>query len=676
MTDFNEPNDALEFDLPKNPPAVIKVIGVGGGGGNAVNHMSTLGIRGVDFFVCNTDNQALVSSPVPNKIQLGRSLTEGLGAGANPEVGRQAAEESAEEIMELLGNNTKMVFITAGMGGGTGTGAAPVIARLAKEAGILTVGILTTPFQFEGSSRLKQAEEGIEQMRKNVDSLIVINNNKLREVYGNLGFKAGFSKADEVVAIAVRGIAEVITHQYNINIDLRDANTVLNNSGTAIMGSARATGENRAKEAIVKALDSPLLNDNHIRGAKNVLLLIVSGQEEITIDEIGEINDHIQQQAGGGANIIMGVGEEEDLGNDVSVTVIATGFSTDKQETVSVHKTRRIVHTLEEDQEVSQNVFEKPLKSNEPEEPIHTEEPDLFSTSDDAPVTNKVEDAPENKVEKEELAFEVPTNSIEETPQEEEEDTLMHFHLDDEDTTVPFTIEDESEEDETVYEEKDEPVMEVNEVENEVEEDEIKAPEAEAHEEEKEEVIPGFTIEAIEQQFDEEVFKDHKPDEVPGNCEPAEEEEQVIRHTLDDYMALEASLRDAKPEPKQEKKPEEPKVEDKTLAFEVREEASPKQEKKETTSSSNPFDQPISRSLSQRNAERKAQLQSFNHRFSNNANQYVDELSSVPAYKRQGLNLPDEKPSKTESIGRLLISDDENGPSLRGNNAFLHDNVD
>lgn len=671
MTDFNEPNDALEFDLPKNPPAVIKVIGVGGGGGNAVNHMSTLGIRGVDFFVCNTDNQALLSSPVPNKIQLGRSLTEGLGAGANPEVGRQAAEESAEEVMELLGNNTKMVFITAGMGGGTGTGAAPVIARLAKEAGILTVGILTTPFQFEGSSRLKQAEEGIEQMRKNVDSLIVINNNKLREVYGNLGFKAGFSKADEVVAIAVRGIAEVITHQYNINIDLRDANTVLNNSGTAIMGSARATGENRAKEAIVKALDSPLLNDNHIRGAKNVLLLIVSGQEEITIDEIGEINDHIQQQAGGGANIIMGVGEEEDLGNDVSVTVIATGFSTDKQETVSVHKTRRIVHTLEEDQEVSQNVFEKPLKSNEPEEPIHKEEPDLFSTSDEPRVTNQTEEASENKVEEEEMAFEAPTNSIvEEQKEQEEEDTLMHFHLDDEDTAVPFTIEDESEE--AVYEEKDEPVMEVSEA----QEEEIKAPEADVNEEEKEEVIPGFTVEALEQQFDEEVFKDHKAVEEPGNCEPAQEDEQVIRHTLDDYMALEASLRDAKPEPKQEKKPEEPKIEDKTLAFEVREEA-PKQAKKETpAASSNPFDQPISRSLSQRNAERKAQLQSFNHRFSNNANQYVDELSSVPAYKRQGLNLPDEKPSKTESIGRLSISDDENGPSLRGNNAFLHDNVD
>ncbi|MCH8546357.1 MAG: cell division protein FtsZ [Cryomorphaceae bacterium] len=661
MTDFNEPNDTLEFDLPKNPPAVIKVIGVGGGGGNAVNHMSTLGIRGVDFFVCNTDNQALVSSPVPNKIQLGRSLTEGLGAGANPEVGRQAAEESAQEIIELLSNNTKMVFITAGMGGGTGTGAAPVIARLAKEAGILTVGILTTPFQFEGSSRLKQAEEGIEQMRKNVDSLIVINNNKLREVYGNLGFKAGFSKADEVVAIAVRGIAEVITHQYNINIDLRDANTVLNNSGTAIMGSARATGENRAKEAIVKALDSPLLNDNHIRGAKNVLLLIVSGQEEITIDEIGEINDHIQQQAGGGANIIMGVGEEEDLGNDVSVTVIATGFSTDKQETVSVHKTRRIVHTLEEDQEVSQKVFEKPLISNEQEEPMPMETPDLFSTSADNDL-EEVEKAPENIIEEKEIAFEAPIDNHNNQDEQHEEEELMHFHLDDEDTSVPFTIEEETTVAESDYEQPEDPVLEVNESVDE------------------KDIVSSLSEEEVEKDFN-----DNNQQDEPvsgGSIQPKleEEENHIVRHTLDDYMALEASLREAKPEKQEEKKAEEPRVEDKTLAFQVREEA-PEQSKSKSDvesshPSSNPFDQPISRSLHQRNVERKSQLQSFNHRFSNNASQYVDELSSVPAYKRQGLNLPDEKPSRTESIGRLRISDDENGPSLRGNNAFLHDNVD
>ena len=305
---------SISFDLPKNQSNVIKVIGVGGGGSNAINHMFKQGIKGVDFIVCNTDSQALDNSSVPNKIQLGVNLTEGLGAGANPDVGQQSAIESIAEIEKMLDSNTKMVFITAGMGGGTGTGAAPVIAQLAKERDILTVGIVTLPFSFEGKVRLEQAQIGINKLRKQVDSLIVINNNKLREVYGNLGFKAGFSKADEVLATASRGIAEVITHHYTQNIDLKDAKTVLANSGTAIMGSAVSSGENRAKEGIISALDSPLLNDNKITGAKNVLLLIVSGSNEITIDEIGEINDYIQVEAGHNANIIMGVGEDESLG--------------------------------------------------------------------------------------------------------------------------------------------------------------------------------------------------------------------------------------------------------------------------------------------------------------------------------------------------------------------------
>jgi len=265
----------FNFDLPKNRSNVIKVIGIGGGGGNAINYMFQQGIMGVDFVICNTDSQALEKSAVPIKIQLGASLTEGLGAGANPDVGRQAAQESLEDVKTLLSTQTKMIFITAGMGGGTGTGAAPIIAKMAREMDILTVGIVTMPFQFEGKIRLEQAQKGLEELKSSVDSLIVINNNKLREVYGNLGFKAGFAKADEVLATAARGIAEVITHHYTQNIDL----------------SATAEGANRAQESIVKALDSPLLNDNKISGCKNVLLLIVSGEEEITIDEIGEIND-------------------------------------------------------------------------------------------------------------------------------------------------------------------------------------------------------------------------------------------------------------------------------------------------------------------------------------------------------------------------------------------------
>ena len=338
--------DNISFDLPKNQSNVIKVIGVGGGGSNAINHMFNQGIKGVDFVICNTDAQALENSAVPNKIQLGIDLTEGLGAGANPKIGEQSAVESMAEIKSMLTTNTKMIFITAGMGGGTGTGAAPIIARMAKDLDILTVGIVTIPFHFEGAMRNEQAQIGVENLRQNVDSLVVINNNKLRDVYGNLGFKAGFSKADEVLATAARGIAEVITHHYTQNIDLRDAKTVLSNSGTAIMGSATSSGVNRAQIAITKALDSPLLNDNKIAGAKNVLLLIVSGTEEITIDEIGEISDHIQTQAGHGANIIMGVGDDETLDGSVSITVIATGFDAEQQNEITNTETKKIIHTL------------------------------------------------------------------------------------------------------------------------------------------------------------------------------------------------------------------------------------------------------------------------------------------------------------------------------------------
>ncbi len=341
---------SISFDLPKNQSNVIKVIGVGGGGSNAINHMFQQGIKGVDFVICNTDAQALQNSGVPNKIQLGLDLTEGLGAGANPEIGEQSAVESYDDLKRMLDTNTKMIFITAGMGGGTGTGAAPIIAKMAKDLDVLTVGIVTMPFQFEGKMRNEQAQKGIEKLRNVVDSLIVINNNKLREVYGNLGFKAGFSKADEVLSTAARGIAEVITHHYTQNIDLRDAKTVLSNSGSAIMGSSVASGQNRAKDAIMKALDSPLLNDNKISGAKNVLLLIVSGEQEITIDEIGEINDHIQSEAGHGANIIMGVGEDESLEESIAVTIIATGFNLEQQDEISNTEAKKVVHALEDEQ--------------------------------------------------------------------------------------------------------------------------------------------------------------------------------------------------------------------------------------------------------------------------------------------------------------------------------------
>ena len=345
----------LPFDLPKNKSNVIKVIGVGGGGSNAINYMHSKGIKGVDFVVCNTDSQALENSRVENKIQLGISLTEGLGAGANPEIGEKAAVESFDDLKKMLETNTKMVFITAGMGGGTGTGAAPVISKLAKEMDILTVGIVTMPFQFEGKIREEQAKKGIDKLKNEVDALIVINNNKLRDIYGNLGFKEGFAKADEVLATASKGIAEVITHHYTQNIDLKDAKTVLSNSGNAIMGSSTASGSKRSIEAISSALDSPLLNDNRIDGAKNVLLLIVSGKEEITIDEIGLINDYIQEKAGHGANIIMGVGEDLSLENSISVTVIATGFDPNQQEEIINSDPKKIIHNLDENGGFVQN---------------------------------------------------------------------------------------------------------------------------------------------------------------------------------------------------------------------------------------------------------------------------------------------------------------------------------
>jgi cell division protein FtsZ len=317
----------MEFDLPKENTSIIKVIGVGGGGSNAVNHMYNQGIIGVDFIVCNTDKQALDISPVPYKIQLGPSLTEGRGAGSIPEIGKNAAVENIDEIRDLLSNNTKMVFVTAGMGGGTGTGAAPVIAGVAKELGILTVGIVTVPFSFEGRKRRQQAEDGLDAMRRNVDALLIINNERLREVTGNLTIGNAFAQADDVLTVAAKGIAEVISVTGIINTDLNDVNTVMRNSGVAIMGSASAEGENRSMTAVQQALSSPLLNDNDISGANYVLLNITYGDAEITMDEMAEITDYIQDEAGSTAEIIFGHGYDASLGNRLSVTVIATGFA-------------------------------------------------------------------------------------------------------------------------------------------------------------------------------------------------------------------------------------------------------------------------------------------------------------------------------------------------------------
>ncbi|SDE41242.1 cell division protein FtsZ [Cellulophaga baltica] len=645
MSNSNE-FGSISFDLPKNQSNVIKVIGVGGGGSNAINHMYMAGINGVDFIICNTDSQALDNSTVPNKIQLGVSLTEGLGAGANPEVGEQSAIESMEEIKNMLGTNTKMVFITAGMGGGTGTGAAPMIAKQAKELDILTVGIVTIPFQFEGQMRTKQAQAGIEKLRNNVDSLIVINNNKLREVYGNLGFKAGFSKADEVLATAARGIAEVITHHYTQNIDLRDAKTVLSNSGTAIMGSSTSSGSNRANEAIMSALDSPLLNDNKISGAKNVLLLIVSGTKEITIDEIGEINDHIQTEAGHSANIIMGVGEDETLGEAIAVTVIATGFNIDQQDTIVNTESKKIIHTLEDSQKAeqvlmgSENVVFQ-LVEEEEEKKVVKEEPKIVKhvLEEDKPDMDLI---PTSSYIKNFNVFydEVIADNVgDDFIIVDSKAKIDNFEVIDPITVSSAKIED----DQFIFS--------------------FDGPEAEKIKEDKKENVVLFSLD--DEVKDMEV-KD--PIEVIPVVEYNKQGEK--RYSLDDYMELEGKLNDAKS--KAEKVA--PKVLEEELRFEQK--TVEKETKQvEEVADVDPMDMPLEELLRSRSEERKRKLKDFNYKFQNNNAKHIDEIEKHPAYKRQGVHL--NEVNRENKISRTSLSEDSNDDiQIRTNNSFLHDNVD
>ncbi|RWY57283.1 cell division protein FtsZ [Mucilaginibacter gilvus] len=335
----------MQFEMLKEKSAIIKVIGVGGGGGNAVNHMYRQGIKGVDFIICNTDAQALELSPIPNKVQLGASLTEGMGAGSIPEVGKNSAIENIDDIKQMLGSNTKMLFITAGMGGGTGTGASPIIAKAARELDILTVGIITTPFSFEGKRRRMQAEEGMEELKKYVDSFLVISNDRLRQIFGNLTMSSAFGQADDILTTAAKGIAEIITLPGYINVDFKDVRTVMKDSGVSIMGSCTADGENRALKAVEGALASPLLKDNEIEGARYILLNITSGENEVTMDEVTIITDYIQEEAGLAADLIWGNCKDDNLGEALSVTIIATGFQT-KDEREKEHSNKKVVSML------------------------------------------------------------------------------------------------------------------------------------------------------------------------------------------------------------------------------------------------------------------------------------------------------------------------------------------
>ena len=712
--------DNISFDLPKNQSNVIKVIGVGGGGSNAINHMFNQGIKGVDFVICNTDAQALENSAVPNKIQLGIDLTEGLGAGANPKIGEQSAVESMAEIKSMLTTNTKMIFITAGMGGGTGTGAAPIIARMAKDLDILTVGIVTIPFHFEGTMRNEQAQIGVENLRQNVDSLVVINNNKLRDVYGNLGFKAGFSKADEVLATAARGIAEVITHHYTQNIDLRDAKTVLSNSGTAIMGSATSSGANRAQIAINKALDSPLLNDNKIAGAKNVLLLIVSGTEEITIDEIGEISDHIQAEAGHGANIIMGVGDDETLDGSVSITVIATGFDAEQQNEITNTETKKIIHTLGDEAkaqlDLTPNVTatqvvlppqtKRDVTTREvSQEPIivHTlfeeepQEPEVFQQV--APQTQQ--EPFEGYIATTDLIknIDVESNLVDIHFLAEFEQLVINeisvnnFEVIQPEIVSPKAVEETQPTEVTPVEQEAVAEFEINDIEEDV------IPEKETAQEpmlmfdmplhdsphEQDTVVHSLEEPVIVQEIEETALEiELQPEVVAANVEDIEVTDHlevvpvsevskggvVTRYSLDDYTAKEEELTGATAA--QAPQVTEVLVEEE-LVFETKIVEPAPQEKELENAPQDPMNTPISKLLRDRTEERKRKMKDFNYKFRNSASK-IDDIEKQPAYKRAGIELDDV--SSEVHLSRTSVSDDDDEIELRSNNSFLHDNVD
>ena len=607
----------LPFDLPKNQSNVIKVIGVGGGGSNAINYMHSKGIKGVDFVVCNTDSQALESSQVENKIQLGITLTEGLGAGANPEIGEKAAVESFDDIRKMFETNTKMVFITAGMGGGTGTGAAPIISKLAKEMNILTVGIVTMPFQFEGKIRSEQAQIGVNKLRKQVDALIVINNNKLRDIYGNLGFKEGFAKADEVLATASKGIAEVITHHYTQNIDLKDAKTVLENSGNAIMGSSTASGSKRSLEAISSALDSPLLNDNRITGAKNVLLLIVSGTEEITIDEIGLINDYIQERAGHGANIIMGIGDDESLESSISVTVIATGFDPNQQQEIIHADPKKIIHSLDDNNEIVQNFDNKkekkiPLQFDFSSDSIDFKNTDVSLESIEENDSNIENTGVDNTV----TDSKVNVNDIEVNCEEINLDFIKEEEIEIEDVNTKIN------EFEVIDSELVEPVDQVS----------LDFDMPIAKNNDYSEKIIHELIEDVN-----EIIVNDPIHIIPVNQVDGSE---IKKSGIDDYSKLKE-----------------------TNEF---------SDLKESKRVINPINSSIADGLAKRTEDRKIKLKEYNYNF--NKAKRISEMEKEPAFKRAGVNLED---AELEKASRISVSKDTNGEiNLRTNNSFLHDNVD
>ena len=710
--------EMMNFNLPKEGGSIIKVIGVGGGGSNAVNHMYKQGIRGVDFVVCNTDQQALDMSPVPKKITLGSSLTDGRGAGAQAEVGRNAAIENLDDIKEILGNDTKMVFITAGMGGGTGTGAAPVIAEVARELGILTVGIVTVPFGFEGKRRKLQANAGLEELKKHVDTVLIISNDKLRQMYGNLKLSEAFSQADDVLTIAAKGIAEIITVEGYVNVDFEDVRTVMTNSGVAIMGSATTSGEDRAIKAVEQALASPLLNDNNIFGASNILLYISSGKDEVTMDEVAEITDYIQEEAGMDADVIWGNGTDEDMGDKLTLTIIATGFTGDKLDKVTGSenvvrydlnarkKTTPVtpaspraenpVAKPEENASIPSGLTTRPVllndrlkqtTENEATEPrLITRPPQTESKPVETPISN------DNNIIKHSL--------LDDEPMAEEKPSIMAYKVDETDPEIKAFIREEAPEmtgikpgeDFPLYEDEDEdeggnhitatqehtqPVAETN-LDATAKTETNEPPTAQAPAE-KAPALLSFSL-----------FRDQLADEEPAN-EPVNEKEPE-EPTLDKNIIttetpteVEFELRKEQPQAEEQKKTFSLYDDEPTTASNQTPDNDLSQQPQLITRTA-PIESRVENALDteemlRRQQERMERLKTVSKRF--NTPSSLAELENVPAYRRRNVNLSEQPHSSESSVSRFNVNDsgeeDEHGNrrgGLSDGNEFLHQSVD
>ena len=622
----------MQFNLPKNQDSPIKVIGVGGGGSNAVNYMHQQGINGVDFIVCNTDNQALEASSVPTRIQLGTTLTAGQGAGSIPEIGKNAAIENLDDVLNQLSDNTTMVFVTAGMGGGTGTGAAPVIAKACKDLDILTVGIVTVPFNFEGRRRANQASEGMDEMRAAVDTLLVIRNDKLRELFGNLTLKQAFSNADEVLCTAAKGIAEVITLTGDINVDMNDVKTVMRDSGAAIMGAGAASGDGRAMTAVAEALESPLLNDSDITGANFVLLNITYGTDEVLMDEISEITDYIQDQAGATAEVIWGYGHDESLGDKICVTVIATGFETRAAlpEGPTISRIRLDADAREITQPLSNPLATEPWEgqgsTTEAEPHLKSETSADLTTAVPEPI------AVANQWNAEDITSETPKAALDlfgkPNDDQVEQVTLKH-----EETETPVTVADMTAAPEAI------------------EEPQVK----------EEELVGGFTVLNLDEVAEETIA----PEQVAGVTFT---DQQV---NTEHQPQPEETSGNAQPVPQ--------------LAGPNREiETEPVSEPTETPAASptaapahTPPPAPTHRGigmeeLAQRTAQRQQNIEERTKRL--RTPNGLTELESEPAFKRRNIQLEPTTSSSDSQATRLSI-DEENG-GLKTDNPFLHDNVD